>query len=192
MQRAGRNKEAVTLVHRHGVQHLGQGVILDALLKLRLGDFMVKAIVQEGTRLTVQHIPHFGLAVLMLVFQRVLVGGVYLNGQIVLCVNELCQDWELFKLLAVGAKAARVGGHIVRQRCAVRQIAGTVRVAGKHPRLGQRVQIALDAKVTAQAAAAPQVILAAGSQFQYIHMDLLYLKFSFFTQASSVSCSRKK
>ena len=66
MQRAGRNKEAVTLVHRHGVQHLGQGVILDALLKLRLGDFMVKAIVQEGTRLTVQHIPHFGLAVLML------------------------------------------------------------------------------------------------------------------------------
>ena len=56
---------------------------------------------------------------------RSLVGGVYLNGQIVLGVNELCQDWELFKLLAVGAKAARVGGHIVRQRCAVRQIAGT-------------------------------------------------------------------
>ena len=116
----------------------------------------------------------------------------HLNGQVLLGINKFCQNRELLESVTVGAKAAGVGGKIRRQRGTVRQVTRAVRVAGKHPRLRQRVQIALDAKVTAQAAAAPQVILAAGSQFQYIHMDLLYLKISFFTQASSVSCSRKK
>ena len=100
----------------------------------------------------------------------------HLNRQIVLGINEFYQNWELLKLLAVGTKAARVRCNVFCKGGAVRQIAGAVRVAGKHPRLRQRLQIALDAKVTAQAAAAPQVILAAGSQFENIHMNLLYLK----------------
>jgi len=50
----------------------------------------------------------------------------HLNGQIVLAVNELCQDWELLKLTAVGAEAAGMRGKVRRQRGAVRQAAGSV------------------------------------------------------------------
>ena len=143
----------------------------------------------------VNNIPHFGLAVLMLVFQRVLVGGVYLNGQIVLCVNELCQDWELFKLLAVGAKAAGVRDNILCQRGAVGQVTGSVRMAGQHPRLRQRVKIALDAEIGAQAAAAPQIILAARGQFQNCHtihafiMSAAALASAAFTASAAASLS---
>ena len=64
--------------------------------------------------------------------------------------------------------------------------------ARKLPAFADNIIITLFTEYRAKLCAAPQIILAAGSQFQYIHMDLLYLKISFFTQASSVSCSRKK
>ena len=170
VQRARRDEEAVALVYGRGVQNFRQGVVFDALLKFLFGDLMVKAVVEERPRLAVQHIPHLGFAVLVLIFQGVLVGGVYLNGQVALRVDELRQDRELLELIAVGAKAAGVRGDIIRQRRAVGQIAGAVRVAGQYPRLGQRVELAVDAEIGAQAAAAPQVILAAGCQFYNCHI----------------------
>ena len=165
VQRAGRDKEAIAFFHRHGVQHLGQGIVPDALFQFFPADFMVKAVIQERARFTVQHIPHLGLAVLVFVFQRILVGGVYLNGNVILGVNELGQNGEHFKLFAVCSRRFRVGGQVVRQHGAVRQIAGAIGMAGKHPGFRQRVQIALHAKVSAQAAATPKVILAGWGQF---------------------------
>ena len=79
----------------------------------------------------------------------------HLNGQVLLGINQLCQNRELLELVAVGAKAAGVRGNILCQRGAVGQIAGSVRVAGQYPRLCQRVKVALDAEIGAQAVAAP-------------------------------------
>ena len=89
----------------------------------------------------------------------------YLNGNVILGVNELGQNGEHFKLFAVCSRRFRVGGQVVRQHGAVRQIAGAIGMAGKYPGFRQRVQIALHAKVGAQAAAAPKVILAGWGQF---------------------------
>ena len=139
VQRAGGDEEAVPLVHRHGVQHVGQGVILNAALKLLLADLMGEAVVEGGTRLCFQHIPHLGLAVLVLVLQSVFIGGVHLNGQVFFGINELCQNGELAELFAVGAKAAGMSVDVLLEGGAVRQVAGAVRVAGQHPRLAQGV-----------------------------------------------------
>ena len=133
---------------------------------------MVKAIVQKGVRLTIQHVPHLSLAVLVLIFQCVLIEGVYLDGQIVLCIDEFCQNRELFKFCAISAQCFRVGGRIISQGGAVGQVAGAVRVAGEHPGFGQRVQVALHAKIGAQTAAAPQVVFAAGGQFDDCHKQV--------------------
>ena len=142
-------------MYRHGVQDLGQGVIFDALRKLLFGNFVVKAVVQVRPRQTVQHIPHLGFAVLVFFFERVLVGRMHLNGEVLLGINKFCQNRELLELVAVRAKAAGMRGNVRRQRRAVRQITGTVRVTGQHPRFRQRVKVALDAEIRAQAAAAP-------------------------------------
>ena len=130
---------------------------------------MVKAVVQVCPRHAVQHIPHLGFAVLMFLFERVLVGRMYLNGQVLLGINKFCQNRKLLESVTVGAKAAGVRGNVRRQRRAVGQIARAVRVAGQHPRFGQRFKVALDAEIGAQAAAAPQIILAARGQFQNCH-----------------------
>lgn len=132
-------KKQSPLVHRHGVQHVGQGVILNAALKLLLADLMGEAVVEGGTRLCFQHIPHLGLAVLVLVLQSVFIGGVHLNGQVFFGINELCQNGELAELFAVGAKAAGMSVDVLLEGGAVRQVAGAVRVAGQHPRLAQGV-----------------------------------------------------
>ena len=139
MEGAGGDEEAVALVHRHGVQHVGQGVILNAAFKLLLADLMGEAVVEGGTRLCFQHIPHLGLAVLVLVLQSVFIGGVHLNGQVFFGINELCQNGELTELFAVGAKAAGMSVDVLLEGGAVRQIAGAVRVTGQHPRLAQGV-----------------------------------------------------
>ena len=109
VQCAGRDEEAVALVHGHGIQHLGEGVVPDAAGKLFLADRVGEAVVKGGTRLGFQHVPHLGLAVLVLVLQCVFVGGVHLNGQVFFGVNKFCQNGETFKFLAVGAKTAGVG-----------------------------------------------------------------------------------
>ena len=172
MQRARRDKKAIPLVHRHGVQNLRQGVVFDALGKFLFADLMVKAIVQKGVRLTIQHVPHLSLAVLVLIFQCVLIEGVYLDGQIVPCIDKFYQNRELFKFCAIGAQGFRVSGRIISQGGTVGQVAGAVRVAGEHPGFGQRVQIALHAKIGAQTAAAPQVVFAAGGQFDDCHKQV--------------------
>ena len=107
VQRTGRDKKAVPFMYRHGVQHVGQGVIFDALRKLLFGYLVVKAVVQVRPRHAVQHIPHLGFAVLVFVFQRVVVGRMHLNRQVLLGINQLCQNRELLELVAVGAKGDR-------------------------------------------------------------------------------------
>ena len=195
VQRAGRDKKAIPFMHRHGVQDLGQGVIFDALRKLLFGDFVRKAVVEIRPRHAVQHIPHLGFAVLVFVFQRVVVGRVHLNGQVAAGVDELCQDRELLKFCAVRAQGFGVRGHVVRQRRAVGQIARAVRMAGQHPRFGQRFKVALDAEIGAQAAAAPQIILAARGQFQNCHtihafiMSAAALASAAFTASAAASLS---
>ena len=187
MQGAGGDEEHIALVHRGRVQHLGEGVVLDAALELLFADLMVKPIVQEGAGLAVQHVPHLGLAVLALVLQGILVAGMHLDGQVVLRVDELGQDGEILEPLAVGAQhALAVLLHVLGQgETCVRPVhdgGGAVLVAGEHPGLGQGVQLALDAKVGAQLLAAPDVILAFRLQFQNRH--IVTRSFSAFTPAS--------
>ena len=137
---------------------------------------MGEAIVEGRTRFCLQHIPHFGLAVLVFVLQGVGVRGVHLNGQVLLGVDELCQNGELLELYAVGAKAAGVRVNVLLQSRAVRQVAGAVRVAGEHPRLTQGVHLALDAVLGTQFFAAPEVVLAAWFQLNRFH--LAYLQYA--------------
>ena len=100
---------------------------------------MGEAVVEGGTRLCFQHIPHLGLAVLVLVLQSVFIGGVHLNGQVFFGINEFGKYGELTELFAVGAKAAGMSVDVLLEGGAVRQVAGAVRVAGQHPRLAQGV-----------------------------------------------------
>ena len=160
-------RQIVALVHRRGVQHFGQGVVLDAALELLLGDGVVEAVVQKCAGLAVEDVPHLGLAVLVFMLERVFVGGVHLDGQVVFGVDELGQDGEILELFAVGAKDAfALFGDVFGQRHAAFDNDGRpVRVAGQHPGFGQRVQVALYAEIGAQLVAAPQVILAGGLEF---------------------------
>ena len=65
---------------------------------------MVEAVVKICARLTVQHIPHLGFAVLVFFFERVLVGRMHLNGEVLLGINKFCQNRELLESVTVGAK----------------------------------------------------------------------------------------
>ena len=58
VQRAGGDEEAVPFVHRHSVQHVGQGVILNAAFKLLLADLMGEAVVEgaPGSASSTYHI----------------------------------------------------------------------------------------------------------------------------------------
>ena len=187
MQRAGGDEKDIALVDRHSVEHLGQGIVADSFGKLVGGDGVTEAVIQEGVRLGIQHHPHLGFAILALVGQSVVVGGVDLNGQVLLGVNELDKDRELLKRRAVGSGGAGVGGQIVRQGGAVRQNTGAVGVGGEHPGLGQRVQVAVDVEIGSQPVPAPKVVFAGREQFESTHD----VRLSHFFFSSRVKAGRK-
>lgn len=174
VQRAGGNEEHVTLVHRRSVQHLGEGVVLDPALKFLTTDLVIKPVIEERARLTVENIPHFRLAVLVLVFERVLVGRMDLNGQVALCVNQLGEDGKILEFPAILAQNlfavfCEISGKRLSVVLPSHNDGGAVRVAGKHPRFSQRMQVAFDAEGGAQLVASPEIILTGGFQFQHGH-----------------------
>ena len=103
----------------------------------------------------------------MFVFQRVLVGRMHLDGEVALCVNQLGEDGELLKFPAILAQNlfavfCEISGKRLSVVLSPHDDGGAVRMAGKHPRLGQRMQVAFDAEVGAQLVASPEIILAGG------------------------------
>ena len=104
------------------------------------------------------------------------VGRMDLNGQVVFCVDQLDQNGKLIERRAAGPQASGMGVDVLLQGGAVRKSARSIRVAGEHPCFGQRVQPALNAEFVPQFFAAPDVIFAAGRQFQNGHSICSFLK----------------
>ena len=164
---AGGDEEHVSRLHGHLPQHLRQGAVGDAAGELLQADLPVKAIVERSAGLGIQHHPHLRLAVLTLMLQGVGVGGVDLDGEVLFGVNELDEHGEVLEGFAGGPQGFLPGlvqpgaeGH--PPVGSVRQHGGAVGVAGEDPRLGERIQAALDAEIGFQPLASPDIVLAGG------------------------------
>ena len=97
MDGPGLDKKYVSLLHRHGIQHFGKGIIHNSVREFLSTDLSLETIVQERILTGVHNIPHFGLAVLRLILPGVPVVRMYLYGQVIPCINKFDQDREILK-----------------------------------------------------------------------------------------------
>ena len=95
VERAGFDEQHIPLLHRDCVQHLKQRVFPDAAFKLGGTDFLAKSVIQKRILPGIHDIPHFCFPILSLMRQRIPVIRMHLNGQVILCVNELDQNGEI-------------------------------------------------------------------------------------------------
>ena len=168
VHRARFNKEYITLVNIHMVEHLWQRVVLNGGFECFLADLLLKAIDQLGAGGCVQYIPHLGLAEFVLHTAGIVVIRVHLNRQVVLGINQLNEHRKIGESGGVGA-AKRFFAHglyHLLQRLTVIAAAvdgvHTRLVAGQHPALCQFGQVTLEPKVLSQALTAPYIILKDG------------------------------
>jgi len=160
VQRSGFDEEYIALVGWDGIDHLGEGVVLDPAAEFFLCDLMGKAVNQRCARHAVHHIPHFGLSVFMLHPPGVFIVGMHLHRKLFRGVDQLDEHRKAVKRLAVRSQRgfSRLL-QVLRQRhsgrftvCDQRR---TVRVAGKLPCFGNLFQIALHAELRFQPCSSP-------------------------------------
>ena len=149
------------------VQNFQKGLILNSLLKLLLGNFTGKSIIQAGTFLAVHDIPHLRLAILTFILHGILIIRMYLDRQIILRINKFDQQRKLAVMAAVSTGNLLSLHEDILAECfsgifSVCHIAGSVRVAAKLPGLCKLVAVIFFSKFCHQSCAAPQIILAAG------------------------------
>ena len=73
------DKKHIPFMNFNLVQNFQKGLILNSLLKLRLGNFTGKSIIQAGTFLAVHDIPHLRLAILTFILHGILIIRMYLD-----------------------------------------------------------------------------------------------------------------
>ena len=169
MNCAGLDEENVTLLYFHRVQNLEKRVVFDTLCELFLADLTVEAVVKVSAFLAVYHIPHLGFSVLMLVFQRIGIVRMHLNGQVILRIDKFDQHRKLVKTAAVGSKhlsACQIyvflqGLSCILSICHKRR---TVRMTGYFPALCQNVTVVGLMIFLDQSSSAPDIILKTGGQ----------------------------
>ena len=104
VHRTRRKEIRVPLPHGYPVQDLHERIVRDPAAQLLGRDVAVEPDVNTRALLRVQNIPHLALAVLPLHGERILVGGMHLYGEILLGVDELDHDGELFIPLRLPAE----------------------------------------------------------------------------------------
>ena len=167
-------KEHIALVYRHIVRDLQQSVVSDPLRELFLAYLVLETVEQFSALVTVNHIPHLGLAVLALDPHRVVVVGVYLHRKVVLCIYQLYQYREILEPLTVLAQYFSACLFDILFKCQPRELALShyacaVLVAGKLPAFRDLVIVAVLAVFISQSCAAPKIILESGSKFKNSH-----------------------
>ena len=91
----GRNKEGVTDLHLHAVEHLVEAILIDSgeILLARNGTIL-ETNVQCSSRLAACDVPHLGLAVRVVALHSKLVVGMHLNGEDIVAIEALDQKRE--------------------------------------------------------------------------------------------------
>ena len=95
MDSAGRDKEAVVLLHVILSQGIGDGIILHHLLVLLRSNLHLQAVVELGIRLAWQRIPHLGLAALLTLLLGNFVIRMYLDRKVGIGIDKLDKQWKL-------------------------------------------------------------------------------------------------
>ena len=88
---AGRQGEYVAGMGLMLCQMPGDGAVGSSFSELSGTDGLLESVNHGGVGFSINHIPHFGLAVGLAMAQSHLVGGMHLNGQVAGGVNELDQ-----------------------------------------------------------------------------------------------------
>ena len=166
MHRARFNVKHVVLLDRHVVQIVGNRALLQCLPHRFFADILVKPIYHFGLRFGGKHVPQFRLAQAVFMGQGIGVIRMHLHRKVLLCVNELQQDWQLRPapcgLQGMGPQIFRVRlQHFSQKFSCLRSgchHTGTVRMGGALPGLRQGTHFYFFAKIVMQSAAAPQVI----------------------------------
>ena len=163
------NEEHVPPLHGHAVEDVGEAALLDGGLVGLAGGILLEAVVESRALLAVQNVPHFGLAVLPLMLQGILVGGVYLHRQVALGVDELDEEREVIILLAGRAQGFLAqSGDIIGEgqtRIVTRgDNALPVLVSGQLPALGQGSHVGVLVEFGLEPLPAPEVVLEGGGK----------------------------
>ena len=178
MEGACFDEEHVTFVNRCLMQHRQQVVLPDPSLKLLSANFVFKAKIQKGVRRGVHDIPHLRLPVLILIFLRIGVIRMYLNRQVVPCIDQFGQDRKIGEFGAIFSQ----NGPSLRFQIfpqgfprigAVLNDAGSVRMAGQYPRLRKNLSLTGNSIFRLQSVPAPEVVLAGRFQLHQPHFSLL-------------------
>ena len=163
-----RQEVGIPLLDGYAVQNLHQRIVRDAPAELPRRDVAVEPDIDAGVLVCVEDVPHLALAVLPLHRERVLVGGVHLDGQILLGVDELDHDGELLVPLRLPAQLIFADGFDIFGEGHARELAlgdrrFPVRMGGKLPALGDDIHIAdVLVKDVADLRPAPEVVLEHG------------------------------
>ena len=100
----GLNKEYVSFLHRNFIEHVQHRVILDPFREFFLTDLLFKPIIEGGVFSCIYHVPHLCLSILPFIFESIPVIRMYLNRQVLLCIDELDQNREVPESPAVVSK----------------------------------------------------------------------------------------
>ena len=166
VDRAGFDEQHIPFLHRNRIQHFQERILPDPLRKFLLCDLPLESIVQKCVLSGIHHVPHLGLSVLAFIFQGITVVRMDLDGQVVPCIDEFCQDGEIPEPPAVRSQyLPSLSADIFRKRlpgiCSISDNRRAVRMAGQLPRLRQHFPFIFFSIFLDQPAAAPEVILAA-------------------------------
>ena len=101
----GREVEDIARLDLVVGKDLGDAAVLNALLVLVGGDLLFEAGIEVGTRVSLDDIPHLGLAHLAMLALGHLVVGMHLDAQVALGIDELDQEGQLAMVLGVDGLA---------------------------------------------------------------------------------------
>ena len=163
------DEKHVPPLHGHAVEDVGEAALLDGGLVGLSGGILLEAVVESRALLAVQDVPHLGLAVLPLMGEGILVGGVYLHRQVSLGVDELDEEREVIILLAGRAQGFLAqSGDVVGEgqtRIVTRgDNALPVLVSGQLPALGQGGHVGVLVEFGLESLPAPEVVLEGGGK----------------------------
>ena len=173
VHRPRRDIDAVPFFHGNEVEQRQDLSRIESFFQLLLVDLFLEAAIDARALVCLDDIPHFALAVLPFVGERIFVRGVNLHGKIAACVDELDENGEKLELLA---RLSLIDRHM-RQHFAERHArifavfddAHAVVMAGKLPALGDDVALGRLVPAALQSLSAPDIILSRGTQFHRIY-----------------------
>ena len=89
------NEETVAVADFVFGQCVADGLVFNHLLVFFGGELHLQTIIETGTRLRVQDIPHLSLATGLSLAAGCFVRGMYLDAQVPMGINELDEQWKL-------------------------------------------------------------------------------------------------